>query len=106
MNIIRDKTNGIDTQTSYVPSGLNRNEVSNCVMEEELISIRLADVDLGTGKRYVFGLNILHDLFIISVDFNILKTILFSYRNMVRGRVTSKSTVRTYGLDQHKLFYS
>ncbi len=41
----------------------------------------------------------------IGVHFNILKAILLSCRNTISGRVISKSAIRTYDLDQHKLFY-
>ncbi len=41
----------------------------------------------------------------IGIHFNMLKTILLSCRNTISARVISKSAIRTYDHDQHKLFY-
>ncbi len=54
MTILHDKKNGMDTEVSYLSTASNRSELINT--EEKLASIRLVDVDLGTGKKYVFVL--------------------------------------------------
>ncbi|CAF4072363.1 unnamed protein product, partial [Adineta steineri] len=49
MKIEKDKENRSTTQAIYEPSFLKKNELKNCIIEEGLLSIHLADADLGTA---------------------------------------------------------
>jgi len=71
-------------------------EMNDTMIEDQIILIRLADVDLSSGKKYEF---------IVSRNLLIFTYRYIVYRNMVRGHVIWKSPIKTYGNEEHQFFY-
>ena len=53
MAIVHDKEDGSEVQIGFLSGSSNRSDLHEHATEEQLASIHLAEVDLGTGKKYV-----------------------------------------------------
>ena len=59
MAIVHVENDGTDTQVNYLSSPSSMSDVNGHAIGEELVLIRLVDVDLSTGKKYVIRISFL-----------------------------------------------